>query len=86
MSLQSGLAAARLDVREVSRRVARELPSHLEKQFNVIPFAVRDGRLLVATPSVPSSAAIAQVGQAANLPVEFQLVTPSTYEKLLQLL
>ena len=86
ISLQSGLASADIETTELATEIARTLPMRFEKQYGVVPFAVKAGTLLVATAAAPSPDAIADVRDAAGLPVEFQLVTQSTYRKLRELL
>jgi adsorption protein B len=82
MSLQSGLPAARLDTPKVSAHVLRSLPLQLRHQCGVVPFAVKSGKLLVATPSVPSTDIFDRVQEVSHLPIEFQLVTPSVFRQL----
>lgn len=86
MSLQSGLPTARIDPDNVNTRILRGLPARIAKEFKALPFAVKSGRLLVATPTVPTPAAVEIVQGATELPVDFQLVTHSTYQKLRDLL
>ncbi len=85
-SLQSGLAAARVDATEVKPRVVRSLPTRIEKRYGLLPFDVKSGKLMVATASIPPAEAFEELTQVAELPVEFQLVTQSTYDKLRELL
>lgn len=86
MSLQSGLPAARVDPAKVRAHVVRGLPAHIEKEHGVVPFAIRDGTLLVATAVVPSRLTMDTVKEAAELPVEFQIVTQTAYDRLRELL
>lgn len=82
LSLQSGFAAARIDPEGVKPRQVRGLPTHVTKQFGLVPFGVRSGKLLVASHAIPSTAVLEEVTKLAELPIELQLVTPSVYEKL----
>jgi adsorption protein B len=86
LSLQSGLPSASIDPNEIKRQVARRFPSHVEERHGVVPFDVRSGKLLVATTGIPSRDTFDQVERIAELPVEFRLVTPSTYQQLRNLL
>ncbi len=86
MCLQSGLAAARIQPGEISSRVMRSLPTHIEKRHGLVPIGVECGRLVVASSSVPTMAALVEVSNLSSLPVDFQLVTPSAYAKLRELL
>ena len=85
MSLQSGLATARIQPGEISSRVMRSLPTRIEKRHGLLPIRVESGRLVVASSSVPSTAALKEVSTLSFLPVDFQLVTPSVYAKLREL-
>ena len=86
MSVQSGLAAARLDAENLRTSLLRNLPAHIEERYGLLPFDVKAGRLLVASASVPPESAFDEVKDLAGLPVDFQLVTQSTYAKLRELL
>jgi adsorption protein B len=86
LSLQSGLPSARIEPNEIKTQVARRFPLHVEERHGVVPFDVRSGKLLVATAGVPSRDTFDQIEPMAELPVEFQLVTPSTYRQLRSLL
>ena len=86
MSMQSGLAAARVDAGKVKAQLMRNLPAHIEKRYGLLPFDVKAGRLLVASASVPPESALDEVRNITELPVDFQLVTQSTYAKLRELL
>ncbi len=86
MSVQSGLAAARLDAGNLNTSLMRNLPAHIEEKYGLLPFDVKAGRLLVASASVPRESALDEVKSLAELPVDFQLVTHSTYAKLRELL
>ena len=86
MCLQSGLPAARVDLLRVNARVLRGMPSRIEKQYGVLPFDVKAGRLLLASARIPEAAAFEEIAKLTNLPCEFQLVTQSTYSELRELL
>lgn len=86
LSLQSGLPSATVDPKRVNAHVLRGLPTRIEKQHGVLPFDVKSGKLLLASANVPSSDAIGEVERLTELPVEFRLVTQSTYSKLRELL
>jgi adsorption protein B len=85
MSLQSGLPTARLDKYKVEPRVLRGLPLQFRSQYSVVPFAIKSGKLLIATPMVPSTEIFDRVQEATHLPVEFQLVTHTAYKELCEL-
>ncbi|MBV8867237.1 MAG: glycosyl transferase family protein [Acidobacteriaceae bacterium] len=82
MSMQSGLAAARVNAGTVKTSLMRNLPAHIEERYGLLPFDVRAGKLLVASAGVPPESAFEEVKELAGLPVDFQLVTQSTYAKM----
>jgi hypothetical protein len=86
LSLQSGVPAAYVDVREVKQRVVRSLPAHVERRFGLLPYGVKAGKLLVAGARVPPSGAFEELKSFTQLQVEFQLVTRENYAELRQLL
>lgn len=85
ISLQSGLPWTRIDAAGVKTRVVRSLPLHLGERFGIVPFALQNGRLLVAGARVPSSALFDELQQFTTLPVEFQLVPQHNYNELKKL-
>lgn len=85
-SLQSGLPSARVDARHVKHRIVRSLPAHLEKRFGVVPYALQDGKLLVAGARVPPSMLFEELKNFTQLNIDFQLVTKRNYEELKELL
>ncbi len=86
LSLQSGLPSATVDPERVNAQIVRGLPTLIEKRHGVLPFDVRSGKLLLASAGVPTPDAIEEVKGLSELPVEFQLVTRSTYKTLQDLL
>ncbi len=86
LSLQSGLAPARINPGELNTQVVRGLPTRFEKRYGLLPFGVKSGKLLVASAAVPPPDASAALKKLTDLPVEIQLVTQSTYQKLRGLL
>jgi bacteriophage N4 adsorption protein B len=86
LSLQSGLPTARLESHELKTQVVRNLPRHVERRYRVVPFDVKFGKMLVASAAVPSADAFEEIGKLTELPLEVQLVTQSTYQRLRELL
>ena len=86
LSLQSGVTTAAVDARTVNKRVLRSLPLHLRRRFDVLPVAVRAGRLLIAGWRVPPAHFFEELRSFTKLVAEFQLVTRKNYEELLELL
>ncbi len=86
LSLQSGLPSARVDPHGANMQIVRGLPTLVEQRYGVLPFEVKSGKLLLATAGVPSPDAFEKIRKLTDLPVEFHLVTQSTYRKLRELL
>ncbi len=86
MCLQSGLAGARVNLDKVNSRVLRGLPAYIEKQYRVLPFDVKSGRLLLASAVVPDARVYEEVSRLTNLLLEVQLVTQTVYAELRELL
>ncbi len=82
LSLQSGFPSTRVDIRAVKPRTLQSLPLKIQKQFNVVPFRVENGRLLVAGTRVPDDAFFQQVRTLTRLSVEYQLVSKRNLEQL----
>jgi adsorption protein B len=81
ISMQSGLATARVDPSTINARAIRTLPAHLGKRYGVVPLGVEAGRMLVGSRSVPSETAYEEIGKMSELPVDFQLMTASAYAR-----
>ncbi len=86
LSLQSGIPAAKVDVRRVRQPILRALPAHSERRFGVVPFKLEAGKLYLAGSRVPPSNAWNELKKFTQLSLEFQLVTDGTYAKLRTLL
>jgi hypothetical protein len=82
ISLQSGLPASKIDLTRVKPQVVRSLPAHVSKRFDIVPFQVRGGHLLVAGTRVPPPELAEELKTFTRLPVEVHLVTKATYEQL----
>ncbi len=86
LSLHSGLPSATVDAERANTQIVRGLPTLVEKRYGVLPFDIRSGKLLLASAGVPSLDTIEGIKKFTELPVEFRLVTQSTYQKLRDLL
>lgn len=86
MSLQSGLPWQDIDVAQVKPAVVRSLPVRIEKEFQVLPFRVCEGRLHLAAMHVPEDDVLQTISKLTRLHVEFQLVTRVNYARLRELL
>jgi adsorption protein B len=84
LSLQSDLPHTRVQPPDVAPQVARSLPKRVIDELQVLPFRVEDGKLLVATPSVPAFTVTATLRRFTRLEVRFHLVIPQRYERLVE--
>jgi adsorption protein B len=84
-SLYAGVISGRVEVEQVKPRVVRSLPRHVIKRFGVLPVSVNEGRLLVASATVPEPTLFEELRQFTALPIDFQLVTQSNFEELVKL-
>lgn len=84
LSLQSGLAATRVEVDDVKQRILQSLPNHVQEHFGIVPYRVEAGKLIVVGTRVPSSGVFEELKVFTRLPVEFHLVTKRNFEELRQ--
>ncbi len=85
LSLQSGIPMTQIDIAQVRRGVIQSLPKHLQKSFELVPFSIREGRLMVASARVPTPEMFEELKAFTRLPVDFQLVTESNFAELREL-
>jgi adsorption protein B len=84
LSVQNGLPQARPEAADVRPGVARSLPRRVMQELQVLPFRIEDGKLLLATPSVPVSDAAERLRRFTRLEVRFHLVLPGQYDRLVR--
>ena len=82
LSLQSGIPMTQIDVAQIRRGIVQSLPKHFQKHFELVPFSIKDGRLMVASPRVPPADIFDRLKAFTRLPVDFQLVTQSNFAEL----
>ncbi len=82
LSLQTGIPVARINARGIARSVARTLPDDVARQGKLIPLAIGEGHVEVATPEIPGDFAVSLLRAHIQLPVRYRLVTPEAYENL----
>jgi len=80
LSIQQGLPLGA--PRHVPRRIARSLPEHIMRQWQVLPFRIQSGRLLVASADIPTEALSSALRGYTSLDLEFHLVTPDKLEQM----
>ena len=67
---------------DVSPRATRVLPAAVSRKWRVLPFQVREGRLMVAGTELPSDEMATEIRRFCPLEVRFHLVTPREWETL----
>jgi hypothetical protein len=82
LSLQLCVPLVGVEPGEVQPRVARSLPAHLLRQWQVIPVRKQGGELLLAGPEIPPEEAQEALRQYTRLEVRFALIPRSSYEAL----
>jgi adsorption protein B len=86
--LQHALACSHceIEIAQVNPTVARSLPARIEKEFEVVPFRVFEGRLHLAGTRMPEAHVFDEIARFTRLPIQFQLVTTLHYGQLQALL
>jgi hypothetical protein len=82
LSLQQGLAAGPIQLRDVEQRAVRTLPRTVLSEFHVLPFRLTEGALMVATPRAPDDAVTTALNRFTRLRVVFHLTTSSNFQQL----
>jgi len=86
LSLQQGLPFTSVAPQEVRREVARAIPEHVLRHWNVLPFRIAEGQLHVAGPDPPALEMNTALRPFTALEVSFHLVTPASFERLVNAL
>lgn len=82
LSFQQGLPVVRIDQREVRVEVARSLPEHAIRNWQVLPFRVAEGALFVASPDAPAAGLARELSAFTSLELRFHLVPPKEFDAL----
>ena len=82
LSLQLGLALVPVEPHEVQRNIARSLPAHVIREWNVLPLKIESGSLLLASPDLPTEELREKLRQFTRLEIKVQLVTPTNFQRL----
>ncbi len=82
VSLKGAVPLVTVTLAECRKRVARVLPRSVGKRLRLIPYSVKDGKLLVVGPQLPEGNWQAELASWTQLPIEFHLVTNSNFEEL----
>jgi hypothetical protein len=82
LSFQQGLPLASIDAREVRPEIARALPEHLLRRWQVLPFKTSEGALYLASPEVPSVEMTTHLAQFTKLELRFHLLPAQEFHSL----
>ena len=82
LSVQHGVETANVDVTAVRRELARSLPVRIARQFQVMPFALVNGELQLASPHVPPEECRKEIGRHTALNLRVVLVTQRNFQQL----
>ena len=82
LSLQSGLPVTSVDLAALNPRVSQSLPARAQKDFNVVPYRIEKGQLLVAGSRVPLPEVLEELKKFTQLPIEFRLVTRKHFREI----
>lgn len=82
LSFQQGLPIAEVEPREVARPLAHALPKRAVKKWQILPFGVQDGHLLLVSPEAPSNQLLEELRGLTRLETRFHLVTPAEFDRL----
>jgi adsorption protein B len=82
LSLQLGLALGKIESHEVRRHVARSLPAHVIREWNVVPVKIESGSLHLASPDLPTEELHEVLRRFTRLEIRVQLITPTNFRRL----
>lgn len=82
LSLQNGVEMTEVPVGAVRRDLARSIPARMSRRFLVMPFALVDGELRVASPGVPPEEWRSELRKHMSLNLRVVLVTARNFQQL----
>jgi len=82
LSLQQSLPAGRIEPWSINRNVARALPRHVVRTWQVLPFRIASGNLFLASPEIPSDEVSRTIRGFTRLSLRFHLITPRNFDEL----
>ncbi|MBK7927399.1 MAG: glycosyl transferase family protein [Bryobacterales bacterium] len=82
LCLQHGVEAAVVPASAVRRELARALPRSLSARYRILPYAIVDGELQVASPHMPSEQWRNALRRHTTLNLRVVLVSESNYRRL----
>jgi bacteriophage N4 adsorption protein B len=84
LSVQAGIPAGAVEIREVDRLATRLFPAEASRRLKVLPFRVETGQLHVATADVPSPEGIRELARLSALEIRYRLVRPVEFTRLVR--
>ena len=84
LSLQSGIPAGPVGMREVDRPATRAFPAEVSRRWKVLPFRVETGKLHVATADVPTRKLRRELARWSAMEIRYRLVRPGEFARLEQ--
>ena len=82
LSLQQSLPAGRIEPFAINRNIARSLPRHVMRGWQVVPIRVSCGNLFLASPEIPNDELSRTLRGFTRLILRFHLVTPANFDEL----
>ncbi len=82
LSLQLGLALGKIDPDRVQLQVARSLPAHVVREWNVLPVRIEAGSLHLASPDLPTDELRDALRRFTRLEIRVEVVTPTNFRRL----
>lgn len=82
LSLQHGVETTSVDVARVRPDLARSLPARIARRFQVMPFALVNGELQLASPQVPPEECRKEISRHTSLNLRVVLVTQRNFQQL----
>lgn len=82
LSFQQGLPLAHPHADDIRPEVARCLPAKVARNWQVLPFGIQEGELLIASPNAPSETVQSELKSFTNLEIRFHLMPSQEFEDL----
>jgi hypothetical protein len=73
---------ARIEAGDVRPAVARSLPEHAMRRWQVLPFRIAEGALFVASPEAPESGLATELAAFTSLELRFHLIPQREFDQL----
>jgi bacteriophage N4 adsorption protein B len=82
LSLQQSVPTVRLEPWVVNANIARSLPRHVIRDWQVLPFRIFAGSMFLASPEIPTDEVSRILRAFTRLSLRFHLVTPRNFDEL----